>query len=677
MLIRLLGLGLLVGSADATWAAITGFRVPAFILAVTIVVDVLALALLAALIGLCERVIPSLCRGADHRAGRALLLFGLCVAIELLFHHGFRRGEAFTVSGVSWILAVVLVAIVFELALRRTRPRMLSLPGLIAAWWVLGLAIASAGLVQRFVGRPPIEWLSVIWMGAFGAAVLTLRPALVRTRGGAVPALALILLLLGGAAPFAANALFHRDFSDLPNGSTASQSPRPNLVLISIDTLRADAVGPRPDGSSDTPVLDTLARRGTSYANAFSPGAWTLPTHATMLTGVQPPTHGALLPIHRLSSSVPTLAEILREAGYRTVALTAGGYVEDHYGLERGFELFDDDSTYRFWFGHHPAFTHLVAELPIRRFRDRFDLAGGFHRVVDRAVDWWRSEPPEPFFLFLHTYEVHDYMSVHAWWDDLARSKGLDDARLAELAAIGERSVNHWPEETFDDFRLLYEAALAWTDRQIGRLLLALEEEGLAENTWIVVTSDHGEGFDVARNRVGHGGRLHDDLVHVPLIVVPPDGRELPAPGRMVGLVDVAPTLLEAAGLDAPSMEGVSLLSAPAEDETAVFGQEAYERSPRRIAGNHPLRDPESWQSSLRTRERKYLWTRHGWEVYAVDEDPEEREDLSRTDDAVPEEIALRLEEFRRSWSGSESSAPSTPEQRRRLEALGYVDHGS
>jgi len=311
--------------------------------------------------------------------------------------------------------------------------------------------------------------------------------------------------------------------------SSCSRTPEPrNVVLISIDTLRADRMslygGPR----QTTPAIDALARRGVHFVNAFTSSPWTLPAHATMLTGRYPSSLSSNLddPLFKLA---PLVSTVLKQHGYQTTAVTAGGYVSATYGADTGFDTFKVGTA-------------------------------------DDAVGWIERDARTPFFLFFHTYVTH------IPYRDRRYVEALDGGQLATLyqgkapAWIYQHRLLYCGDLVLSgaekDFLLgLYDGCVAAADEMVGRILAALQKAQLSERTIVVITSDHGEEFwDHTGRAAYHGHTLYNELLRVPLIWYEPG---LPAPGarsELVGLVDIMPTLLARLGFPAPpDVEGMDV----------------------------------------------------------------------------------------------------------------------
>ncbi len=318
--------------------------------------------------------------------------------------------------------------------------------------------------------------------------------------------------------------------------SAARASGRPSVVLVSLDTLRADRLGVLGSARPRTPFLDGIAHEGMVFEQATSAAPWTLPAHASLFA--------SLLPFdqHRhwdYNREVPLpqtlLAERLREAGYRTAAFTGGGYISSQCGFGQGFEIYEEHDEV---------------------------LEGGPGKIAAAALAWVRAVRSVPFFLFVHTYEPH-YPYVHA---DFANP--ADAGRLPPVVSYKEVDAIHRGALILSEAERryvtdLYDGDVAHADRVIGRFLQTLRREGILDRTLVVVLSDHGEElWDREPNySPDHGHSLYQELIHVPLLVRWP-GR-VPAGSRIrtpVSLIDLAPTLLALTGLPGdPAHRGKSL----------------------------------------------------------------------------------------------------------------------
>ncbi|MEB2344987.1 MAG: sulfatase-like hydrolase/transferase [Deltaproteobacteria bacterium] len=389
------------------------------------------------------------------------------------------------------------------------------------------------------------------------------------------------------------------------------------VVLVSIDTLRADHVGAYGAGPGRTPALDALAATGVRFENAITPAPITLPSHTTLLTGLDPPEHG----IHhnglfRLRDDVPTLAAHLREAGYATAAFVGSFVLAERFGLARGFDVYDD--TFALGSPSHGGVA--VAERPA-------------DQVVDAALAWLAAAPDRSF-LFVHLYDPH---------------------------------AEHQPPEPFATRHRgnLYAGEIAFADAEVGRLLDAVAARWPDGATLVAVTSDHGESLG-EHGEDSHSFTLYDATQRVPLLL---RGPGLPAGvtvAPVVRLADVAPTLLAALGASPlPGATGRPL-------QPLLAGPEVEPRS----AYLETLATHYDWRWSpvygIRTATHKYLRAPRP-ELYDLRADPGETHDLAATLPELAATLDRALDERLAGRSAPRPNLALDPAERARLEALGYV----
>ncbi len=312
----------------------------------------------------------------------------------------------------------------------------------------------------------------------------------------------------------------------IPPGS-ASQ---PDVVLVSIDSLRADHLGSYGNPRDVSPFLDRLAASGLRFENALASSPWTLPSHVTMLSGRGPLEHNVIEDNRRIPDDLPLVAERLRAAGYATAAFVSTIYVSSDYGFDRGFDTFVDyDLTKK-------------ANLQ-RQVRAE--------KLVDDALAWLSAQSGKPAFLFVHLYDAHyPYLPPEPWsvrYDKPGTKKSTKYRNYAHYKThpLNEKQLEHQLAQ--------YDESIRYVDDQLARLHAALETAGRRQD-W-VVTADHGEEFG-ERGSWGHAHTLHPEVMRVPLIVSnqPPAVRS-----ERVGVIDVAPTLAALAGLTMDTT-GLSLL---------------------------------------------------------------------------------------------------------------------
>jgi arylsulfatase A-like enzyme/ankyrin repeat protein len=321
---------------------------------------------------------------------------------------------------------------------------------------------------------------------------------------------------------------------------------RANVILISIDTLRADRLGCYGYDRTTSPSIDRFAARGVRFSRAIAESSWTLPSHMTMMTGLHPSAHGVTSKAKRLSPEIPLLAQVLRGAGYRTYAFTGGGLVGRTWGFDRGFERYED--------GMARTFENVLAmaRLQIESFA-----------------------PDERYFLFLHAYDVHAPYDTPDPYASLFRTRPPEDAVDVTLTNQEQNKLRL----SAGQIRFLsdqYDAGIRIADDRMGAFFAWLEERGALANTIVLVVSDHGEELG-EHGALGHGMKLYIESLHVPMIIVAPGA----LPGVVddtVGLADLAPTVLDLLGLDRPFAQGRSLAAflrsrPPARQDDTVFSE--------------------------------------------------------------------------------------------------------
>ncbi len=395
-----------------------------------------------------------------------------------------------------------------------------------------------------------------------------------------------------------------------------------NVLLISLDTVRRDHVGCYGHRGIQTPVLDGLARDGIRFDQAVTPVPMTLPGHATMLTGLNPQHHGARVNgLFSLNEKVPTLPEVLRRNGYQTGAIVSAFVLDRRFGLNRGFDLYDDDLSH----GRHP-------------FKFGYRERGG-DQVTEAATAWLRAHAGGRFFLFLHYFDPHWPYSAPEPFAGRYKGKPHGD----------------------------YDAEIAFTDHQIGRVLAVLDELKVRNRTLVIALSDHGEGLD-EHNEKTHTLLLYDTTLRVPLIMSGPS----PMPhrrliSRQVGLIDLMPTVLDLLGMSVPgATDGVSLLQAGATGPRDLYIETLGSKF---LHGWAPL-------VGIRRDDRKLVVAPQS-ELYDLQADPNELRNLFEVD--RPTAVSLH-DRLRRMVGGDTemltqvaANLPVDRETRDKLGALGYV----
>lgn len=346
----------------------------------------------------------------------------------------------------------------------------------------------------------------------------------------------------------------------LPACGRASRADRDRrlqgVVLIVLDTLRADRLGCYGNPRATSPAIDRLAADGVLFEDAVSFAPWTLPSIAALLSGEPAPR----VFDQRLQRS---LVASIRAAGYRTAAITEGGFVSRRFGLDLGFDEFTEE------------------EGAVRLLTDAAAAgaagSGGIANTFARAAKWLGEQGDQPFFLLVHTYEPHAPYTRTEFTAGLAPGAVGRTFRIEQLAALRAGRVR-FTDRDLHYLTALYDGGVRECDRQVAALQDAIAEAGLADDVALVITSDHGEELGQHyRQRAGdHGHSLYDDLLHVPLILRDPRGCF--AAGRIdrqVRTLDVLPTIADLLGVAPGITEGRSLmplLRGEAEERRIAFG---------------------------------------------------------------------------------------------------------
>ena len=305
-----------------------------------------------------------------------------------------------------------------------------------------------------------------------------------------------------------------------------------NVILISIDSLRADHLGAYGYPRDTSPTIKALAEGGILCANASSTTSWTLPSHMSMLTGRSLLGHGVVSDDRTLTDDVPTLAESFSDAGYRTHAIVSAPYVEARFGFDRGFDSYDDTSV-------------------------RFETHGQSYKSVTApmlqatAAEWLRSKGDKKFFLFLHYWDVHyDYTPGPVY--DTMFDPDYTGSITGENFYFNDEVNRNMDPRDLEHILALYDGEIRLVDDHLAKLRAVLAELSIDNNTIIVVTSDHGDEF-FEHGRKGHHRTLYDEQLRVPLIFYVP-GVKLVRPRLEMetSTVDIFPTVLGFTGIEAP-----------------------------------------------------------------------------------------------------------------------------
>ncbi|MCB9777513.1 MAG: sulfatase-like hydrolase/transferase [Alphaproteobacteria bacterium] len=504
------------------------------------------------------------------------------------------------------------------------------------------------------------------------------------------------LLMAGGAA----GALSTKSF-----GGAQALDTDPGVILITIDTLRQDHVSAWHDDPAtapvQTPVLDALAADGVRFADAVTPFPETAPAHSAMFTGLHPFRTGMLSNGHVLSPGYPTIAEVLSDEGYATAAFVSSFAVDSRTGLDQGFQVYDDE-LFPWVRGVSEIRLVRVATRVLMRFGDplKFDflLERPAPVTYGLALDWLADNGDRPFFLWVHSFDVHSPYEPHGL-------PGFEDNGAPGAPSVDHRHIlANEAGYTYTDpvraqLRRLYAEEVAFTDAELGRFLDAVDALQLDRDVLLIVTSDHGEMLGEHGIEMNHHG-VYDPAVRVPLIIRPirvSGSRKVV--DEQVRLMDLPATILGQLGLDADRMgktESIDLaayIDLPNQigASSMLMGRKTASLSQGTVYGyraNLRRRSAEGEVSQDRGRLKYILDPDEGTErLFDLDRDPAESADMAGAQQDLVEqmrtqvltETGMRTTDeggtlrFQRSAVEREHSQQVSPDEQRRLEALGYV----
>ena len=441
----------------------------------------------------------------------------------------------------------------------------------------------------------------------------------------------------------------HRSTMRSRPAASEKEPTRLNVLLIVVDTLRADRLGCYGSDLGATPNIDALASQSVRFEHAYAHAPWTLPSFASLLTSLPPPRHGAggqLGQFRPLAAGVRTVAECFEAAGYATGSVINVDFLGELFGTTRGF-----------------------AETDFEAYADNTQVRNAT-RTTDAAVKWLSRPEKRPFCLMVHYFDPHlvynppaEYRKRFGAPEDQADPNWVFGS-LEQIIAYRQGKIT-FDAPTIRRAEKLYNGEVAYTDHEVGRLLNELTGLGLANSTIVVFTADHGEEF-LDHGGFEHGHTLYNELMHVPLCLRIPGG-SLPGVIRTpVGLIDVAPTLCALTGIaPGPDFAGRNLVK-------LIDGTEPAAR-PVVMEGNF-------WGPPYRA------WLYEGYKIidgprdlnlFNLDADPGETSDLHRVE---PERLRTMFDDLRLAFREMAAQAPGqtspvqlSPQELARLRSLGYI----
>ncbi len=431
--------------------------------------------------------------------------------------------------------------------------------------------------------------------------------------------------------------------------SPPEEDSRPDILLLTIDTLRQENLSFYGYTVENAPFLSSLAAGATIFDRAYSTSSWTVPAVASMLTGVYPSTHGAIHGVvlkgkvvqqEVLPASLPTIAEKLHAAGYRTYAVVANGHIDASHGFARGFDTFD-------CIGFVPA-----------------DTAGA---ALDRLSEGI-ANTEGPVFLWVHYFDPHQPCFAHEPWLSRFRAD-LTEAERNRLAAMRDRK-SIWEMILKEGRRgrelgmAMYDSEIAYCDQYIGDLFKKMP---FLDQFLIMVTADHGDEY-LEHGDLGHGFNLYEETVKIPFFVRPPGGGEARRSDRLMSILDVPPTLAALAGITVDDQwQGRAVIGV--DGDPLLEGRREVLAELDRFKGYS--------QSAIITERWKLIWNRSrgSVELYDLLSDPMEGKDTSasatKKSASLFEDLRWRLSELRQ--TGVTTTGAVDPDRLEALRMLGYV----
>jgi arylsulfatase A-like enzyme len=440
-----------------------------------------------------------------------------------------------------------------------------------------------------------------------------------------------------------------------------------NVILISLDTLRADHLGCYGYDRNTSPTIDALAKESVLFLNTYAPSPWTLPSHVSLMTSLNTINHGVYQNGQKIDASIPTLADFLRINGFFTTAYTGGGFVSGLFGLHKGFNSY--------------------------HVRGGIQNANSAEVLCRASLDWLDRYKDRSFFLFLHTYQIHNPYASPPPYNEMFLQEGAEYKNIDtnDLRIARENRYKPLSKALRQNIVDLYDAGIRYTDESLIKPLISrLKELGLYDRTMIILVSDHGEEFFDHQAWI-HTHSVYDEVIKVPMIIKffnsEYGGRKIE---DFVRLIDVMPTVLEVSGVDSSGhfLEGKSLLpllhkkrdSSPRMQRTFISDLAANienNRIPGKIAlnsGPYKIIINEKYSRSQLDYFLHPPPATPEIEIYNLEMDPSETDNLALSH---PDLVEKMLEFMENRYVPAIQRKPSevelSEEIRRQLRALGYI----
>ena len=547
----------------------------------------------------------------------------------------------------------------------------LLLGGLALVFWAFNTAIGFRVLRELFRGESKTVFdESILWVPGMSSVVILGLWSVARSRffetSRRHTRVSILLVVAGVALMLYSNA---KDPSSSGSLELRPSASRHNpIILILVDTLRADHLSCYGYNRPTSPHLDALALESVLYSRTFAPAPWTRPSCGSLLSSLYPPETGLDGLFSALPEEVPILPQFLRREGYRTAAIAANVQVSAQFGFAKGFDSHDIGTTYLQWTGVKMALSRLGL-VPFDDIYPRYDAG----ELTDRALDWLdRHGVEEPFFLYLHYADPHAPYRPPAdadRWREFAPPAALGVAEPPPTPTWFGRPLT--PAEV-QAMVARYDAEIAFFDAEVARLFEYLEERDAWRETLIIVTADHGEEF-LDHGGWTHASSLYNEQIHVPLIIKYPESMAAGSGKRVdheASLVDIVPTIQEVLGAAWPdsSFRGRSLLRDDlGEDGYAVYSRAYDQRLRALIQGGAKIIQRVG---ATRRRVEEEM-------VYSLSGDFGEEGDGKDHGSLEPDRLAAMralLESIDSEDAVGREEITLDPETLRELEALGYLN---
>jgi arylsulfatase A-like enzyme len=543
-------------------------------------------------------------------------------------------------------------------------------------WWTLQGFTLAAALILTTHKAPNTEsiWIALAAAGTTCVLLIwSLRPGQTGLWKSAV-ATAMVLaacFILGFRVP-------------IVTPKIAASSDRTSVLLITIDTLRADHVGAYGYSQARTPQIDHLAERGVLFREVVTPHRLTGPSHASILTGLMPEKHGVFKNMARMSKSIPTIAELLSSKGYVTASFVSSWTtVDSACGLPSHFQVYNDDIGEISWFpevAYRITVLHYIKKALSVFFRFNIFYPCMYRtasRTTDAAVSWLERNNRYPFFIWVHFFDPHlPYRPPKEYVAEGFRNYKGPVSRNWYFLSPSEQIQIITSPENMKQMIALYDAEISYADHEVGRLVEATERMAPHGRLLTIVTADHGESM--GEHHLYWGRDLYDPTLLVPLIMVPPDNQfKTPLVIKdQVRTIDIAPTILELLDVK-PSkiMDGLSLVGLIKDNQPFQESAKSkiYLHNEEHTRPSSSIRC-RGWKLIVREPcwdRRDYTWDDEAQELYNLKEDPSEEKNLASESSKELKKLRDELEEYRHLiWS---KELDLTPDEIERLRSLGYI----